>query len=395
MRELWQGRSALHLSNGVVEAVLLPGGGHIAEFHFTADSGHPQQNMMWQPSWQTADPESDKYAALVSQYGDKATGRFLAAYTGHALCLDGFGPPSAAEACTGVGLHGEAATAMWEFVSDDTNCIANGIAELPVARLRVERRFHLQPNENILFVDERVHNLSNASRNLHWVQHATFGPPFLASSISTVNASVTNGISWPHGYEGHALLPDDAFFSWPQAQTVHGNGIDLREPFTQPGYGFVAAVQQDPLRTFSFIAALNSSLGLAVGYCFRRDVFPWLTLWEENLVRTYSPWNGKEQARGMEFGTTPLPLGKDETAKRGSLFGQPTARQIGPFGTLYAPWLMFLAPVPCSWHTIEDVRIEEDQIVLIEGHHSQAISARGVANFLEATSAETIEVIVT
>jgi hypothetical protein len=285
----------------------------------------------------------------------------------------------------GVALHGEAAVVPWEFTTEDKAHTAHAVAKLPTAGLKVERRFNLLPGESVLRVDEQVSNLCDSPRALHWVQHATFGPPFLSRSVSTVNASVTRGMSWPNGYEGHALLPDNAQFMWPTMQTARGDSIDFRDPFSVPGRGFVAAVQQDPSRIFSFIAALNTTLGVAVGYCYRSDIFPWLTIWEENLARTTSPWNGRAQVRGMEFGTTPFPLGRDEIQKRGALFGQQTARLIGPKGELHAPWLMFLAVVPSTWRSIEDVRIGRDTISLVMGNDTVKISALGVSRFLEGS----------
>lgn len=389
MTELWHGRSALRLTNGLVEAVFLPGGGHVAEFSFTTTSKCPQQNVIWQPSWRTADPYSDEYASLARQYGDIDTGRFLASYSGHALCLDGFGLPSRTESRSGIGLHGEAAITPWKFGVEETKHGASAVAELSRTRLRVERGIRLYPNESILRVDEWVHNLSKSQRALHWVQHATFGTPFFSPGISNINASVTHGITWPYGYDGHALLPDNTEFTWPHVPTLQGGRINLREPFSLPGYGFVVAAQQDQSRAISFIAALNRSQGIAAGYCYRADIFPWLTIWEENRTRTNHPWDGRSQVRGMEFGTTPLPLGRDEIEQRGSLFGQPTARNIGSMCVLHAPWLLFLAIVPSSWHSIEDVRIEHDAILLLAGKERVKLSALGVVPFLEGQNTQT------
>ena len=57
---------------------------------------------------------------------------------------------------------------------------------------------------------------------------------------------------------------------------------------------------------------------------------------------------------------------------------------------LRAPWLIFVDPTPRCWRTIKDVRLEQDQIVLVEDNDHLAIPARGVVRFLEAT-AETPE----
>ena len=109
-------------------------------------------------------------------YGDVGVGRFLERFTGHTLCLNEFGPASEEDVAAGGGLHGEASLIEWSFSESDTASI-RAIAELPLARLRVERRFSLFPGESIVRVDEVVTNLSAEAQPLHWVQHATVGPP--------------------------------------------------------------------------------------------------------------------------------------------------------------------------------------------------------------------------
>src|SRR5690348_4266251 len=118
----WHGRAAVTLTNGVVEATVLPGGGHLARWGLVGDDGAPTVNTLWEAPWRTADPGSQAYATLVEECGDdKAAARFLAAYTGHALCLDGFGPPTPAAEAAGGSLHGEASTLLWDFMRADSS----------------------------------------------------------------------------------------------------------------------------------------------------------------------------------------------------------------------------------------------------------------------------------
>lgn len=377
----WRGRAALTLTNGLVEATLLPGGGHLAQWRFAAGRGPSKDNVLWEAPWGMADPGSDAHAAIVEGFGDKVAGRFLASYTGHALCLDGFGPASAADAAVGVSLHGEAPNAMWTFTMPQANLLL-GTVELPVAGLRVERQFSLIAEESVLRVDERVTNLRATERALHWVQHATFGGPRFASEGARVTASVRDGMTWPLDYEGCNLLTRDAAFTWPYAPGANGESVDLRELFTRRGSGFVAAAQQAAGREHGFVAVCYAEVGLAVGYLFRAEDFPWVTMWEENCARRDAPWLGQVQARGMEFGTTPLPLGNEAVDERGPLFGRSTSRNIGGRETLRAPWLLFVAATPRGWKEIEDVRVEADKIVLMYGGQQVRVNALGVAAFL-------------
>jgi hypothetical protein len=380
MAARWRDRSAMTLANGVVEATLLPGGGHLAQWRFAANHGPSQDNVLWETPWETADPGSPSHTAITEQFADQAAGQFLASYTGHALCLDGFGPASAAEAAVGVSLHGEAPNTKWTFTMQRSN-LALGSVELPVAGLRVDRQFSLLSEESVLRVEERVTNLRAAERSLHWVQHAAFGPPY-STKEARATASVRDGITCPLDYEGCNLLMRDAAFTWPYAPGADGVSADLRELFTRRRSGFVAATQQEAEREHGFVAVCDAEIGLAVGYLFRAEDFPWVTIWEENQARRDAPWLGQVQARGMEFGTTPLPLGNETVDARGPLFGRSTSRKIGAHETLRAAWLVFVGAVPQGWREIEDVRVEADAIVLMhEGRHVR-VNALGVAAFL-------------
>lgn len=381
----WRGRKALTLTNSVVEATLLPGGGHLAGWRFTGSHVSSTINALWEAPWKTVDPDSPERAALAEAYGDMPTGRYLASYTGHALCLDGFGAPSEAEAAAGVSLHGEASTAMWTVTAEGSN--ASGTAELPVAGLRVDRRFSLAEGESVLRVDERVTNLRDVERSLHWVQHATFGAPFAVSGRARVTASVHRGITWPLDYEGHNLLVRDAEFIWPYAPGVDGAQADLREFFIRRGTGLVAAARQAAGREHGFVAVCDGAPGMAVGYVFRADIFPWLTVWEENHARHDAPWLGEAQARGMEFGTTPLPLGNEIVDARAPLFGTPTSRRIAARETLRAPWLLFAVAVPQGWREIEDVFVERDEIVLVHDRQQVRVQTQGAGSFLSGGTA--------
>ena len=152
---------------------------------------------------------------------------------------------------------------------------------------------------------------------------------------------------------------------------IEGGKVNLSRPFARDGKGFVAAVLLDPQRELGFVAALNWRLGLLLGYCFRRSDFPWVAIWEENLARTGSPWDGKTRARGLEFGSTPFPVGKEETFACGSLFGTPTFRRIPAKSELRAPYVAFLFKVSSRWRSIRDIRLRPNKIIVTEERGEQ------------------------
>jgi Domain of unknown function (DUF4432) len=381
----WRGRTATRLSNDKLELVILHGGGHLA--HLGLRSPRASTNVLWEAPWTTADPGTAQHHDLSRAYGDPAAGRFLAGYTGHALCVDTFGMPSPAAAAAGVSLHGEAATTPWHIRRSADSC--TGSVSLKSAGLSLERKLHLRANESVIHVTENVTNTSTEPHTLHWVQHVSFGPPFLAPQASALSASVHRSIAWPLGYEGHGLLQDDSSFAWPLAKrTDSPTDVDLSLPFQQTGTGFVAASQFDLNREDAFIAAINWQQGLAAGYCFLRSDFPWLAIWEENCARTSAPWSCRAQVRGMEFGTTPLPLGHEETARRGPLFDTPTSITLASHSSRTIRYLIFVAAIPQHWRSLANVTLAGDTLTVhgslptLGLQDTISLTARGCQTFL-------------
>jgi hypothetical protein len=380
----WRDRTATRLSNEKLELVFLHGGGHLA--HLGLRSPGASTNVLWEAPWTTADPGTAQHDDLSRAYGVPPAGRFLAGYTGHALCVDTFGMPSPAAAAAGVSLHGEAASMPWHIRRSADSC--TGSASLKSAGLSFERKLQLHANESVVYVTENVTNTSAEPHTLHWVQHVSFGPPFLVPQVSALSASVHRSITWPLGYEGHGLLQDDTPFTWPRAKRADSpTEFDLSLPFQQAGTGFVAASQFDLNREHAFIAAINWQLGLAVGYCVLRSDFPWLAIWEENCARTSAPWSGRAQVRGMEFGTTPLPLGHEETARRGSLFDTPTSITLAPHSRRTIRYLIFVTAVPQYWRNLGNVTLAADTLTLhgslsTSGQETISLAARDCQRFL-------------
>jgi hypothetical protein len=254
-----------------------------------------------------------------------------------------------------------------------------------MAHLSFEREIRLGVGESVAYVRETVTNESMAERAFDWVQHVTFGPPLLKEGESTLSASGNRGITWPVSYDGGSMLANDREFTWPHAPLASGKGLaDLRKPFAKKGFGFIAGVQLDPQRKQEYLMAVNWKDRLGVGYCFRQADFPYMTSWEENYSRLDPPWNGRTQARGMEFGTTPLPLGSEETVRRGPLFDTPQRCVIPAGGKKTAHYIIFLCKLPAVTDSVTNVEAAGDMIVLYDGsgRPSMSISAYGCGDFL-------------
>src|SRR5208283_2462086 len=253
----WGNRPAFRLSNGVVQLTTLTGGGHIADFRLLDPTGS-SVNALWEAPWPTLDPDKFRSGDLrkhVRKYGPVPVGKFLASFTGHAVCVDYFGGPSEAEAAQGLALHGEAANSRWKLLglrqSSAEARLSLGV-RLPAACLRFCRDLCLRRNESVVYVEERVTNERAQDHFFHWTEHVTLGSPLLHPNESIIALPGTRAVTWPHGYEGASLVRDDQDFTWPEAPAMEGGKVNLTRPFARDGKGFVAAVLLDPRRELGF-----------------------------------------------------------------------------------------------------------------------------------------------
>ena len=370
-KTIWKGRPALHLANGVIEVVTLTGGGAIADLRLSAGAEELRHNVLWEAPWPSLDPNHYRPRVHNRTYGPEFVGKFLASFTGHALCLDYFGAPSESEIQQGLCLHGEASVNRWKVLKQSQSkgeVSAVMEVKLPNAGLKFQRELRIRRNETVVYVSETLFNMRATDHFFHWTQHVTLGPPFLAGGESMVFLPARRAISWPHGYEGKSLLANSKEFTWPTPQPKRKYGGHFAAVLAS-GTGFVAAALLDPKQDVTCIAALNFKSGLILGYCFPRKAFPWVTVWEENCARQDSPWRGATQARGLEFGTTPMPVGKREAFRTGPLFETPTFQCVPAKGKLRVTYAIFLAPANPAWREILDIQSGEKAITIVGKNH--------------------------
>lgn len=292
-----------------------------------------------------------------------------------------FGMPSDEETKAGLPLHGEAASLTWRTVSHE---VSRGTITLvmevrePAMALRLRREIVMRPGDSVIQISERVTNEREADTFFQWVQHATFGEPLLSHDDSQIAVSAIRGKTWGLGYEGKALLADNTVFRWPDAPLRSGGTADLTRVFIREGTGFVVAAQVDPARTHGFVTASNSRLRVTAGYCFPRERFPWVAMWEENAARDYSPWNQVTRCRGLEFGTSPLPLGLVHDVSSGQLFETPTLARVGAKSALDVTYQLFAASMPERWRGVADVQLTTSGIEVIGLGGRESVRLGGV-----------------
>ena len=384
-RSLWRGRSACSLANSQVQLTHLTGGGQIVDFHFHDAA---EMNPFWIPNWASRDPMSFEPARDDAIYGSQPAGKLLSGIAGHTLCLGTFGPPSAEEIRAGATLHGEAGVREWsaEIARCGETSELRFTVSLPETGLEFIRTVSLCANESVIRIRETVRNQLHVEQLFQWQQHAALAPPFVAGDNCVISLPGRRGITDPAGYEGHELLASAAEFDWPLAPGPDGRMMNLRIPFQKEGTGFVAGVQVDPGREHGFVCAVNAARNLIFGYVFPRSRFPWVTCWEENRARASLPWQRREQVRALEFGASPLPLGRAETLRRGNILGTPTMACVPPRGEIGAGYLMFLARWSSGSPQIADIVCGENELRLLSETGETALAARGAMEFIGKTA---------
>jgi Domain of unknown function (DUF4432) len=362
------GRPGWSLANNQISLSCLRGGGHLASLALRSGPA-PNINLLWEANWPTIEPDRYTPKKHGRRFGPPPAGKYLSGYTGHSLCVDYFGAPSEEETALGLPLHGEVASNRWRLVKKESQ---RGLGRLslrsaaPSAGLTVQRDITLQENESIAYVTETITNKMNRDRYFQWVQHTTFGPPFLQAGESVCLMPGTRSKTWPLGYEGKPALANDREFDWPNAPAEHGGFLDISQPFATKGHGFIATtlLAENRDSQLAYVAVLNWRLGLLAGYCFRRSDFPWVANWEENRVRTDAPWFGKTQARGLEFGTSPMPLGLRDAILGGPLFGVPAVRRLPARAAQAISYAIFATAAPKTWHTISGINVRGSALVV-------------------------------
>jgi hypothetical protein len=331
----FHGRRAAQLENERVRVTVLGEGGHIAEVLHKQTGVNP----LWIPPWPTIEPGQfgpEHHAT----YGDNAEGRLLAGIMGHNLCLDIFGGPSADEMQAGLGVHGEGSVASCEFARDGEALVQR--AELRHCRLGFERRLRLE--DGTVSIEERV-----ANRNAHdwpaaWTQHVTMGEPFIEPGVTQFQVSAGRSKVFEGDFTGGLMAwqKSGAEFDWPYCPMADGSTCDLRVyPAAARSAGYTAHLL-DQTRPDSFFWAFSPRSGVLFGYRWKRADSPWIGRWEENCLRTHTPWNGRTRTCGMEFGVSPMPESRREMIERGTLYGVPCYRWLPAGGIVSIAYQIFI-----------------------------------------------------
>ncbi len=335
------GRKVWNLDNGAVTLSVMEGGGHLCSLTINGPSA---VNPLWQPNWKTIEPWHFR-----KRHADHYQNPLLAAISGHNLCFAHFGEPSPEEEKAGLSTHGEAPVRRWKV--DKRNVSRRALTfsygcNLPIAQMSITRRIVMPLDSHVIQIRETIRNLARRDVPFGICEHVTFGPPFLEPGKTLFDASVTRGHTLPADFGSPQRLKTDTPFVWPEGPGKTGKSVDLRTMRKKKNSDF-SAQMMDPACENAWFSAVHPGLQLLTAYVWKSCDFPWLGNWEENHARQTPPWKGKTLARGMEFSTSPFPLGLRAAVALNTFQGRPTYRWLPARGLVnieYAVMIMRVQP---------------------------------------------------
>lgn len=365
--ETFHGRHAYVLETDQVRVSALRGAGHWAEIRLKSDDPKKSVNPMRIPHFPTIEPWEYDGAKHDKIYGG-GTNRWLqSGYMGHLLNFPTFGGPSEKEAQSGLGNHGEALVVEWKKDAAITSADAVQLvysAYLPRTQYNVGRTLTLLDGETVMYVEEWVENLLAFGRPAHWVQHATFGPPFVEPGKNVLDASATRGEV--RGPTSPNRMLARGSIDWPWGTSPEGRRVSLREMQDRPKSGIYYAMLMDPDRERNYFTMFHKDYNVLIGYLWHTKDFPWLGDWQENQGNGGLPWNHQVVARGMEFGTTPFGGPMENVVSEGKLYGVPLYRWIDGREKATVRYVVFLAEIPDGYEGVQYVETKAGKIVITE-----------------------------
>ena len=352
----FRGRGAVLLTNGAVELTVLKHGGSFASIVLAGDA--ERNNPMWDAL--RANRESGR--------PERQAGG-----TGHFVCVDGFGPPSAAEAAAGMQGHGEAHRLPWAAAFagiENGDSVLRQAVTLPRVHELLQREVRLKPGENVVYVKSSLTSLLDFDRPVNWAEHATIGSPFLERGVTVVDMSPNRALTRPRagppsGGRVHRLIGNKDF-AWPLAPAGAGVAVDLRAaPLESHSLDHTGHLM-DPTREWAFVTALHTEKRLLIGYLFRTSAYPWLQTWENY------PREGM-LARGLEFGTQAFDRPRREMVTQGRLFGRLLYRWLPARGRIDASYLLFWTRMPEGFRGVDEVQWSGGKLRIADRRSGQVV----------------------
>ena len=229
--------------------------------------------------------------------------------------------------------------------------------ELPLSKMRVDRTAVLTEKASVLKVKETFTNRNVLGKICNIVQHPSIGGPFLDHSV------LVDSNAWKGFAAGNPMpMIDEPIVYW-NHMVKNGRVEDLRKLVpgdTSKVVSFVCE-KDEPL---GWITACNPGKNLLIGYIWSTRDYPWIRHW-------YHIAENKALARGLEFGTTPLPMPFGEILKKGPIFDTPTFVYLDSGEKTEKEYIAFLMEIPVTFHGVESVASDNNLITVTEKNTGQ------------------------
>ncbi len=206
------------------------------------------------------------------------------------------------------GLHGETSLLPWKARVEEDGASAR--AFLSVTGMRypylLEKEIELMKGENKISIKEKLTNTSKQKLEFYWIQHPSFGEPFLASGCvlelppesRVLNMASIN----PHGRVA------EGEFDWPVVEAKEGGPLNLS---IIPSKSLVAEETTFMRVKQGWYSLASPATGLRFRFEWDVSTFPWVWFWQNYGIPDY-PYYGDAWNVAVEPATSlPTILGKE------------------------------------------------------------------------------------
>ncbi len=277
-----------------------------------------------------------------------ANNRSGASYRGHFICLGRWGPPTAGEIKAGIPDHGQAANMVWEHITSIQKELKMQVVTL-LEGLKIKRVIEMDDHSAVFKVEEYITNINPLSRLHNVVQHPTLAKPFLTNN-TIVNCNADTGFNYLLSKK-----PAEHAAKWPYGIMEDGGKMNISRPDNAYSSVFSYTIKKDA--EFGWITAYAPEIDLLVGYIWRRETYPWISLWQD--------FDGTNiRYRGLEFGTTGMHKPYKQIIEEGNheVFGERSYLVIDAGEMQQKNYISFMLKTPYSFSEVSDVDFADNRI---------------------------------
>ncbi len=212
------------------------------------------------------------------------------------------------------GLHGETALLPWNVNVEEDGESARALLNVRGVRYPylLEKQIVLKKGDDKISITEKLTNTSRQTLEFYWIQHPSFGEPFLApgcvlelpSESKVVNIESTSASGRVAGGE----------FDWPVVKSKEGGNLDLS---VIPPRDLIAEETTFVRVKQGWYNLTSPATGLRFRFEWDVSTFPWVWFWQNYGIPDY-PYYGDAWNIAVEPATS-LPTILGERASKDAI----------------------------------------------------------------------------